>query len=85
MKKTVNKDYLLVSSCKRDETTFVFPSNERAQVTLYKEMGGLAKRWGNDNWDDHDVAIKTVSNNYTKVEDVENIFYKQSLWKIKKP
>lgn len=41
------------------EETYVFESSDKLGIVSYDDFGGLALRWGNDNWTDPEAAVKS--------------------------
>lgn len=60
-------DYIVASVSRRLHETFIFKSDSQGCITDWGEYGGLAYRWGDDNWEDHQAAVRQAmgENNYT--------------------
>ena len=42
------------------EETYIFECDESGDIWDFAEYGGLAKRWGNENWKDYYAAVESV-------------------------
>jgi len=42
------------------EETYIFKCDENGIVWDFAEYGGIAKRWGNENWKDYYAAVESV-------------------------
>jgi len=50
-------EYIVASTSYKLEETYIFESNEKGEVVDLGEYGGLAKRWGDDNWINYYTAV----------------------------
>lgn len=55
-----NPQYIVASTAYYMEETYVFEANEDGVITNLGEYGGLAKRWGNDNWSNRNLAVMSA-------------------------
>ena len=53
-------EYIVASTSYKVEETYIFESNEKGEVVDLGEYGGLAKRWGDDNWINYYTAVDNV-------------------------
>lgn len=44
-------EYVVVSTSYRTNETYVFPGNSDGEITSFSDLGGLAERWGHENWE----------------------------------
>lgn len=53
-------EYVIASTSFREgtEETYVFEADETGSIANSNEYGGLALRWGDENWQDHKAAVK---------------------------
>lgn len=56
-----NPEYLIASTSYNANETYIFEGNADGEIVSFNEYGGLAERWGDSNWEDHEAAIKTIS------------------------
>lgn len=56
-------EYVIASTSFRLEETFVFEANAEGKILNFGEYGGIAKRWENNNWEDHQDAIRVAMDN----------------------
>ena len=50
-------EYIIASTSYKLEETYVFQANEEGEIYDFVEYGGLAKRWGDENWTDYYIAV----------------------------
>ena len=53
-------EYIVASTSYKLEETYIFESNEKGEVVDLGEYGGLAKRWGDENWLNYYTAVDNV-------------------------
>jgi len=53
-----NPQYIVVSTVYKVEETYVFEANENGEITNLSEYGGIALRFGDVDWTDHNLAVK---------------------------
>ena len=79
--------YVVLSTAKEVEETFVFPANEHGDITRLSEITGLAKRWDKtDDYLDTEKVLQALNevtgHNYVFVRKIyEDIMNKQLLYK----
>jgi len=56
-----NPEYLIASTSYNAKETYIFEGNADGEIVSFNEYGGLAERWGDSNWEDHEAAIKCIS------------------------
>jgi hypothetical protein len=49
--------YVIASTGNGVNETYIFPATEDGFIDSFDELGGLAERWGDTNWYDHEAAI----------------------------
>lgn len=54
-------EHVLVSTALHMEETYMFCATEDGEVINWSEIGGLAKRWGDENWTDADATIAQLN------------------------
>jgi hypothetical protein len=52
--------YVLVSTSYTANETYVFAANSDGEITNYGELGGIAERWGQEDWEDMNAALEIV-------------------------
>jgi len=50
-------EYIIASTSYKLEETYVFQADENGEIHDFGEYGGLAKRWGDENWTDWYSAV----------------------------
>jgi hypothetical protein len=50
-------EYIIASTSYKLEETYIFQANENGEIHDFGEYGGLAKRWGDENWTDWYSAV----------------------------
>ena len=50
-------EYIIASTSYKLEETYIFQANENGEIHDFGEYGGLAKRWGDENWTDWYIAV----------------------------
>lgn len=55
-----NPEYVIASTSNRTEETYVFEGSSDGKILDMGEYGGIAKRFGDDNWKDHQNAVKVA-------------------------
>lgn len=77
-------EYIIASTSYRMEETYIFESDSNGKILDMGEYGGLAKRWDNDNWEDHQAAVLAAMGDIpyrfereiqTGTEDVRHFLY----------
>ena len=81
--KSSNPEYLIASTSYDVNETYIFEADADGNIISFDEYGGLAERWGDSNWEDHEAAIKTISghNHYHAVSRKGN----RTLYKLTPP
>ena len=60
MNRPANPEYIIASTSYRLNETVLFWSNENGDIVSPNDYGGLAERWGSDNWESHNDAVNSV-------------------------
>jgi hypothetical protein len=60
MNRPANPDYIIASTSYKTNETYLFWSNENGEILSLNDYGGLAERWGSDNWESHNDAVNSV-------------------------
>lgn len=53
-------EYVLVSTSYNANETYIFKANADGEVTNWGDLGGLAERWGDEDWANSNLAMETV-------------------------
>lgn len=53
-------EYVLVSTSYSANETYIFPANSDGEVDRWGEIGGIAERWGEEDWANSNLAMETV-------------------------
>jgi len=80
--------YVIASTSYMANETYIFPANENGEITSYGEVGGLAERWGCEEWDDPDATMRATFGNdhrYEKVAETRSMNGPQTLYKLVTP
>jgi len=51
-------EYIIASTSFRTEETYVFEGDRDGKILDYGEYGGIAKRWGVEDWTNHELAVR---------------------------
>jgi hypothetical protein len=51
-------EYIIASTSYKMEETYVFEADEKGEIHDFGEYGGLAKRWGIEDWTNHQLAVR---------------------------
>jgi hypothetical protein len=55
-KRADKPEYLIASTNLKEQETYVFECIDYC-ISSFDDYGGLAKRWGDENWDDPEAAV----------------------------
>jgi len=55
-----NPEYIVASTSYKLDETYLFEADENGKILNWGEYGGLALRWGNENWADRDKTMQEV-------------------------
>lgn len=80
-------DYLVVSTSYAEEETYVFEGDSDGNILSLDNYGGIAKRYGDDNWQDPDAAIADCfpESIYTMICQWDNGYGIQYLYGLERP
>lgn len=56
-----NPEYIVASTSYDANETYLFEGDADGNILSFDEYGGLAERWGDKNWDDHDAALASIN------------------------
>lgn len=56
-------EYIIASTCFKLGETYIFPCDADGKITDYTEYGGLAERFANEDWTDHQKTVQSVMGN----------------------
>lgn len=76
--------YVIASTSYSVNETYIFPANKNGEITSYAEVGGLAERWGADNWTDQEATLRAVFGDDHRYEKVLTEGY-HTLYKLVEP
>lgn len=63
-----NPEYIIASTSFRAEETYVFEATSDGKILDSGEYGGLAKRWGVNDWQNHQLAVREAMDNPYRFE-----------------
>ena len=63
-----NPEYIIASTSFRAEETYVFEATSDGKLLDSGEYGGLAKRWGVNDWQNHQLAVREAMDNPYRFE-----------------
>lgn len=63
-----NPEYIIASTSFRAEETYVFEATSDGKLLDSGEYGGLAKRWGVSDWQNHQLAVREAMDNPYRFE-----------------
>jgi hypothetical protein len=55
-----DREYIIASTSYRMNETYIFPANENGEIESFSEIGGIAERHGDVDWENHKLAVDTV-------------------------
>jgi|688.fasta_scaffold954017_1 hypothetical protein len=81
-KRAEKPKYVVASTSYGEEETLVFEANDFS-ISSFDDYGGLAKRWGDENWNNPEDAVKACFPNdiYVLIDFREGDKVGQSLWR----
>lgn len=56
-------EYIIASTSFKLRETYIFPCDADGKITEYTEYGGLAERFANEDWTDHQKTVQSVMGN----------------------
>ena len=71
-----NPEYIVASVCFKEQfkETYVFEANENGEILNFGEYGGIAERFGDEDWSNHKLAVeRTFGDKYEFVREIETI------------
>ena len=65
-------EYIIASTSFKLDETYLFEADENGEIVNLCEYGGIAKRWGVEDWTNRRLAVETVfPNQYEFVRDID--------------